>query len=117
LRKKFKFLKNFFRGCGFALKLGMNYHTKRRKRRREELKSSLIEYKGSCCSICGYDRCINALSFHHMDPKEKDFTIGEYTRKGYPDITKLYEEIDKCILVCMNCHAEIHSGLHFEEKV
>jgi len=77
-------------------------------RRRKALKQEAVEYKGGRCAICGYDKCIEALSFHHL--REKEFGIGE---KGY---TRAWErvkvELDDCILVCHNCHAEVHAGLH-----
>lgn len=68
-----------------------------------------VEYKGGKCSVCGYDRCADALEFHHLDPSQKDFGISS---KGYTrSWDKVKEELDKCILVCSNCHREIHSGL------
>jgi 5-methylcytosine-specific restriction endonuclease McrA len=79
------------------------------QKRREKTKELLVEYKGGKCEICGYDKCVEALEFHHINPDEKDFGIGH---KGY---TRSFErnkaEVDKCILVCANCHREIHSGL------
>ncbi len=75
-----------------------------RKRKKEEL----VLYKGGKCNICGYDKCIEALAFHHLDPMEKDFNIGG---KSWA-IETLKKEADKCILVCHNCHTEIHQGLH-----
>lgn len=67
-----------------------------------------LEYKGSKCGVCGYNRCSRALVFHHLEG-DKDFGISEkgYTRSW--DKTK--KELDKCILVCSNCHAEVHEGL------
>ena len=62
------------------------------------------EYGGKC-SICSYNKCFDALEFHHVDPKEKEFHLGE--ARGY-SIDKLRKELDKCILVCRNCHTEIH---------
>ena len=68
-----------------------------------------MEYKGGKCEICGYDRCATALEFHHINPDEKEFGIGQ---KGYTrSFEKNKEEVDKCILVCANCHREIHEGL------
>ena len=68
-----------------------------------------VEYKGGKCESCGYNRNIAALEFHHLNPLEKDFNISN---KGY---TKSWEnvkkEIDKCILVCANCHREIHDEI------
>ena len=79
------------------------------KRRREKTKQILIEYKGGRCQICGYDKCIGALEFHHLNPLEKEFGIGQdgITRS----LEKNKEEVDKCILVCANCHREIHAEL------
>jgi DNA-binding CsgD family transcriptional regulator len=67
-------------------------------------KEKLVEYKGGECVECGYKKCIDALEFHHLDPKEKDFTISG---KSW-SLEKLKKEVDKCILVCSNCHKEIH---------
>lgn len=52
------------------------------KRRRHKVKNMSLEYKGNKCCICGYDKCKDALDFHHLDPTKKDFGIGEngYTR-------------------------------------
>lgn len=77
--------------------------------RRAALKQQCVEYKGGKCSICGYDRCLRALAFHHSDPQQKDFSIS-HTRTIC--FTKaLAAELDKCILVCHNCHDEIHDAL------
>ena len=68
-----------------------------------------IEYKGGKCECCGYDKCVSALEFHHLDSSTKEFGIGQ---KGYTrSWDKNKEELDKCILVCANCHIEIHCGL------
>lgn len=77
------------------------------KLRRKKIKEKAVEYKGGKCEICGYNKCIDALEFHHLNPKEKDFGIGE---KGYTrSWIKIQEELDKCIMVCANCHREIHN--------
>ena len=75
-------------------------------KRRKKLKVMAVEYKGGKCSKCGYSRCIDAMEFHHSDPNKKDFGIAAmgYTRSW--DSVKA--ELDKCILVCANCHREIH---------
>lgn len=72
-------------------------------------KSILVETKGGKCQVCGYNKCIAALDFHHLDPKIKD-------KKpiGIMYLEEALEEIKKCILVCSNCHREIHAGLHLE---
>jgi len=74
---------------------------------RKRTKVKLVEYKGGCCSRCGYSKSIGALEFHHLDPSEKDFAIGG---KSW-SYERLKEEVDKCILVCANCHVEIHEEI------
>lgn len=54
---------------------------------------------------CGYDKCINALEFHHEDPKIKKFAISSYK---YLSWDKIKEELDKCVLICSNCYRELH---------
>jgi hypothetical protein len=77
------------------------------QKRREVLKIKSVEYKGGKCVKCGYNRFIGALEFHH-NSGEKDFGIAE---KGYTrSWEKVKLELDKCILVCSNCHKEIHGG-------
>ena len=76
---------------------------------RRRVKIKLAEYKGGKCEKCGYNKCIDALEFHHKDPKEKDFNIS---RKSW-SFERLKKEVEKCILVCSNCHKEIH----FELKI
>lgn len=78
-------------------------------KRRKKVKDLLLEHFGGCCEICGYNKCNSALSFHHLDPTKKDFGLSE---KGNTySYKKMLEEASKCILVCHNCHSEIHEGL------
>lgn len=73
---------------------------------RRAMKKEAVKRKGGKCEICGYDKCIDALTFHHLNPSEKEFGLangGNLHSWG-----KYLEEINKCILVCANCHAEIH---------
>lgn len=79
------------------------------KNRRYRIKKLLVEYKGNKCKICGYDKCLSALEFHHLEPENKDFTISYNTK--YNNLDALKKEVDKCILVCANCHREIHAGI------
>jgi len=73
---------------------------------RKDKKNKLVEYKGGKCQVigCGYNKCNDSLSFHHINPNNKDFSIS---RKSY-SYERLKQEVDKCILVCNNCHGEIH---------
>lgn len=83
------------------------------QKRRDKIKILSVEYKGGKCSICGYDKYIGALEFHHLDSDEKDFGISE---KGYTRAWEIVrEELDKCILVCANCHRELHQDLRFQK--
>lgn len=77
--------------------------------RRLELKLRCVQYLGGECEACGYDRCREALEFHHRNPRGKDFSISSVAlRMGWD---RVVSELDKCILVCANCHREIHYGV------
>lgn len=74
---------------------------------RNRIKTWALEYKGAKCELCGYDKCSEALEFHHLNPNDKDFSISD--RDLVLDWGIIKKELDKCILVCSNCHREIHS--------
>ena len=76
------------------------------KARRKRTKEQLVAYKGGKCEICGYDKCVGALEFHHLDATQKDFSISD--SNVYRNLEALKSEVDKCVLVCANCHREIH---------
>ena len=80
---------------------------------RRRVKIKLVEYKGGECEKCGYNKCIISLEFHHLNPEEKDFTISGKTNS----FDKLKNEVDKCILVCRNCHGEIHYKIEEEKRL
>lgn len=63
---------------------------------------------GDSCSICGYSRCKSALEWHHKDPKEKELNPARVFSRSWDKIMK---ELDKCVLLCSNCHREVHSGM------
>ena len=73
--------------------------------KRLAVKERAIAYKGGRCFNCGYDRCPAALVFHFDDPDEKTFNISDTT--SWP---RIRAELDKCSLLCLNCHAEAHAG-------
>ena len=80
--------------------------------RQREFKQKCVEYKGGRCVICGYDKYIGSLDFHHLDPSQKDFAISHMKQTSFAkNETIIKQELDKCILVCKNCHCEIHAGL------
>ena len=69
-----------------------------------------LAYKGGKCIVCGYDRCAKSLSFHHLDPTKKDPSLAKML--GHCGLNgRGKAELDKCVLVCANCHGEIHAGL------
>jgi transposase len=78
-------------------------------RRRRKVKRILVEEAGGRCARCGYDRCISALEFHHMDPAEKRFSLS--SRGVARSLEKARAEAAKCVLLCGNCHAEVEAGL------
>lgn len=74
---------------------------------RQIIKKWALEYKGNKCEICGYNKCSEALDFHHEIPNEKEFSLSD--RNLILDWQIIKKELDKCILICANCHREIHA--------
>jgi len=74
--------------------------------RQRKLKLKAIAYKGGKCEKCGYDKCPGAFDFHHLDPSEKDFGIAQAKQTRWGE--RLTKELDKCLLLCANCHREAH---------
>jgi hypothetical protein len=70
-----------------------------------KFKIDVIKLKGGKCSKCGYDKNISALEFHHLDRNKKEFNFAH--KSAMTD--KLLKELNKCILVCSNCHREIEN--------
>jgi len=62
------------------------------------------------CSICGYNKCVEALEFHHTNPDEKDGTLSQYSRRVFSPAVKekIDKEMSKCVVLCSNCHREQH---------
>lgn len=88
----------------------MSKNSERVKKWRKTTKQRMIDAFGGKCGICGYCKCNEALEFHHLDPSIKEFSFGSLRAniKGWATIV---EELRKCIMVCANCHREIHNGL------
>lgn len=68
----------------------------------------MVHVMGDKCQICGYDKCLSALEFHHIVSEEKLFGFNKANNTAWETIIK---ELEKCILVCANCHREIESGM------
>ena len=79
-----------------------------RKKQKRDKKAYFVALAGGKCIKCGYSDCVGALQFHHINPDEK--TIGRRTLIQL-SMDKALEEIKKCILLCANCHAELHYNL------
>lgn len=75
-------------------------------RRRFKTKLRAIEYKGGKCTKCGYTYNASCMTFHHLDPAQKDFDIGGAHCHSWET---LKAELDKCILLCHNCHGDLHN--------
>jgi len=74
---------------------------------RKNTKKRIIDAFGGKCCMCGYNKCNEALELHHLNPEEKDFSFGA-VRASIKSWSKIVKELRKCILVCSNCHKEIH---------
>lgn len=82
--------------------------TKKEKDLRKQNKERALEFAGYKCQLCGYNKCIAALEFHHKDKSTKSFSISNGLHLQWRIIKK---ELNKCVLVCANCHREIEEGM------
>ena len=90
---------------GHEMKILSNYeHIVKYRKMRKQL---MLDGFGCKCQICGYNKCNEALEFHHLDPSQKDMALS----KDILSWSKTINELKKCICVCANCHREIHQGL------
>jgi hypothetical protein len=72
------------------------------------MRRALIEEAGGRCALCGYDRCIVSLAFHHVDAATKLFPMTIASGKA---LATYRDEARKCVLLCSNCHGEVEAGL------
>lgn len=79
----------------------------RNRKRRRVMSVHLKNQYGGACVACGYDKCIQALEFDHIDPKTKKSHISAIRDYMQPAL----EEAKKCLLLCCRCHRERHAGL------
>lgn len=79
---------------------------------KDRLRNIIESYFGSIkCKCCGYDKCVEAIEFHHIDSKSKDYNLSGLKTFSEELILK---ELNKGVLLCANCHRETHYGLHPE---
>lgn len=110
--------------CGKELPIDQfNWRDKAKGTRRSECKTCHSNYmknvyhqkkieiqdlkKNRKCAKCGYDKCGAALEFHHINPEEKDERIAKMISNNYT-LEAVQKEIEKCIVLCANCHHEFH---------
>lgn len=91
-------------GTSYCKTCKNQYDMERWTKRKEEA----ILYKGGCCQNCGYSKYYGALEFHHTDPSQKDVDWNKLRLRSWDKITY---ELDKCVLLCSNCHREEHHRL------
>jgi hypothetical protein len=103
------------RFCSVQCKTHFHSSYPKQKDRAIVRKLHLIELSGGACAICGYNKNITAFHFHHVDPLKKRFRMDSQaiSNRSWESIL---EEFEKCILLCGNCHAELHNpDLIYEE--
>lgn len=71
-------------------------------------KINLYQEAGGKCTRCGYKKNLASLSFHHLEAKTKDFKLDARSLSNRT-LKKVMDEFKKCILLCHNCHAEVHN--------
>ena len=102
--KQLKYCSKKCKNKYFDTKLRPDYS----KTRGRDIKWQLIKLAGGKCSKCGYNKNLAALRFHHINPLEKSFELDQRAcaNRSFKELKK---ELNKCILLCMNCHIEIHN--------
>lgn len=82
-------------------------HSESRANRFDDL---LLEVFGEIkCQQCGYDSCKRAIDCHHLDTEEKDLEPSKM-RSSFVSLERMRKEFEKCVLLCSNCHREVHAG-------
>ncbi len=93
-----------------------DYIIKAVAKRRNAIRAMAIKYLGGRCLVCGYHKCQASLDFHHLDEKSKSFGLSQDGLTRSWEKTKL--ELQKCVLLCANCHRELHAGkLQLSEEI
>ena len=95
---------HFYKDAAYLCKSCRNTYT--HKRNKDKFAEYMLERGGAHCMRCGYNTYVGALEFHHRDPETKD---PKWSRSW--GITRLRKELDKCDILCANCHREVHEEL------
>lgn len=88
----------------------MSKSSERVKKWRKNTKNKLVAALGGKCRVCGYSKCTQALALHHINPAEKEFNFSSL-RASPKTWSKIVAEAKKCVLLCHNCHMEVHDGM------
>ena len=94
--------------CSTACKNKHHQSYEAQKSRGLDRKLELVKAAGGCCTLCGYKKNLAALTFHHTDMDEKNFKLDMRSLSNRK-LEAIHIEMKKCILVCQNCHAELHN--------
>ena len=103
--------------------LARNKGNRRNQRRNIKSRNRQIirDYKSSGCVICLYNNCMRALHLHHVNENLKNPALTGIcyasSVKARWSTVRLADELQKCLVLCANCHAEVHDGLHPEYLV
>lgn len=81
---------------------------------RIRIKRKAVDFSGGKCLKCNYDTCIECLTFHHLDPEQKEFRFGSGNIKSWG---RVLVELLKTLLLCCRCHTEHHAGLWVPDEV
>lgn len=88
----------------------MSIQSEHVKRWRRNFKTRMVQAFGGRCACCNYNRCQDALQFHHLDPNKKDFRLGRI-RANPRSWESILDELRKCVMLCANCHQEVHRNM------
>ena len=94
--------------CSITCKNKHHQSYNAQKNRGLQRKLEIIRLLGGGCSICGYKKNLAALAFHHIDSRDKEFKLDMRSLSNRT-LELIQLELDKCILICHNCHAELHN--------
>lgn len=97
--------------CSYSCKNKKHQSYNAQQLRGAKRKSALVKKLGGQCSLCGYKKNFSALTFHHKNPKNKLFQLDLRSLSNRKQ-SMIDSEVKKCILVCHNCHAELHNPKH-----
>lgn len=87
-------------------------HYRRNKEKKQRLRDMILEKKNQGCLLCD-EICVPCLDFHHLDGSQKEFLISKMVNMG--SSSKLQAELEKCVVLCANCHRKVHAGIIPEE--